>query len=65
MYILYCNDVRIGMKTYRIGHMIGQTHTCIFHLNAPTIGDHDHSLRQSSIAFSHLLNVVKGEYVVS
>ena len=29
------NDVRVGAKTYRIGHVIG-AHT--FHLDAPTMG---------------------------
>ena len=30
-----CSDLRIGAKTYRIGHVIGADS---FHLDAPTIG---------------------------
>ena len=30
-----CNDVRIGTKTYRIGHVIGADS---FHLDVPTMG---------------------------
>ena len=33
-YTFCCNDLRIGVKTYKIGHVIGVNS---FHLDAPTI----------------------------
>ena len=49
------NDVRIGAKTYRIGHVIGAD---AFHLDALTMGNLqiiDDQIRQELPTFSHFL----------